>query len=76
LQMIGEHGAKFNSAEWPARRRTQRISGVRPVAAPACVVDAQRCACPLAPLADEVAGPPAPSGNTLLTHATLNASVF
>lgn len=74
--MIGEHRAKFNSAEWPARRRTQWISGIRPVEAPACVVGAQRFACPLAPLADEVAEPPAPPGNALLTHPTLNVSVF
>ncbi|MBY4727296.1 hypothetical protein K6W38_29635 [Burkholderia contaminans] len=71
--MIGERGAKLNSAEWPARRRTQWMSGARPVAAPACVVGAQRFACPLAPLADDGGKPP---GSALLTQTTPNASVF
>lgn len=74
--MIGEHGAKFNSAKWPARRRTQWISGVRPVAAPAWAVGAQRFACPLAPLAEDVAKPLAPLGSALLTQTTPSASVF
>ncbi|AOJ37871.1 hypothetical protein WJ23_08260 [Burkholderia lata] len=74
--MIGERGAKRNSAEWPARRRTQWMSGARPVAAPACAVGAQRFACPLAPLAGDVGKPLMPPGSALLTQTTPNASVF
>ncbi|BBA42040.1 hypothetical protein GON15_29140 [Burkholderia contaminans] len=73
LLMIGERGAKLNSAEWPARRHTQWMSGVRPFAAPACVVSAHRFVCPLAPLAEDVGEPP---GSALLTQTTPNASVF
>ncbi|HEM7874207.1 TPA: hypothetical protein U2L31_000525 [Burkholderia contaminans] len=49
------------------------MSGVRPFAAPACVVGAQRFVCPLAPLAEDVGEPP---GSALLTQTTPNASVF
>jgi len=57
-------------------RRAQWISGVRPVEAPACVVGAQRFACPPTPLAEDVDKPLALPGSALLTHPMPNTSVF
>ncbi|MBN3835122.1 hypothetical protein G3N64_25320 [Burkholderia sp. Ac-20344] len=87
MQMIGERGATFNSAEWPARRlayrtihatrqRAQWISDIRPDAARTCVVGAQRFARPPTPLAEDIDKPLAPPGSALLTHSMSNTSVF
>ncbi|WGY69880.1 hypothetical protein KEC55_07920 [Burkholderia cepacia] len=52
--------------------RTQWISGILPVAAPACAVGAQRFARPSTLLAEDVDKP----GSALRTQSVLNASVF